>query len=358
MSDLPKLKVLIVAPALPLVGGQAVQAARLVEKFCDEPTVTVDLQAVNPIFLPALQKIKYVRTVLTTVRYLFDLLVRVRRYDVIHIFSASYFSFLLGPTPAVLIATLYGKRTILNYRSGEAEDHLKSSSLAVSIIRLFDLVITPSDYLVEVFAKFGLKARPIFNFVNAEEYGHGRRDTVKPVFLANRNLEPLYNVGCVIKAFSLIQKRHENASLTIAGDGSEKEKLCRLAEDLGLKNVEFVGPVPQTEMPALYAKADIYLNASNIDNMPNSVIEAFAAGTLVISTNAGGIPYVVTDGENGFLVERDDHKAMSEKAINVLENNDLAQKIIANAYTESSKYTWENVRSKWIELYRELADQE
>jgi glycosyltransferase involved in cell wall biosynthesis len=167
----------------------------------------------------------------------------------------------------------------------------------------------------------------------------------------------MYNVACVIKAFSLIQKRYENASLMIAGDGAEKERLCRLARDLDLKNVEFVGPVPQDAMPALYAKADIYLNASNIDNMPNSIIEAFAAGTLVISTNAGGIPYVVTDGENGYLVERDDHRAMAEKAINALENHDPAQRIIANAFTESAKYTWENVRGKWIDLYGELANQ-
>ncbi len=356
MSKSQPIKVLIVAPALPMVGGQAVQAQRLLEKFRAEPELKVDLQPINPPFFPNLQKIKYVRTVLTSIKYLFDLFVKIPRYDVIHIFSASFYSFLLAPTPAVLIAKLFRKKTILNYRSGNAENHLTHWRSAIPIIRLFDKIIVPSGYLVDVFAKFDLRAETIFNFVDTKKYDFRERKPLKPIFLSNRNFEELYNVGCVLRAFAEIRKKHGDAKLTVAGDGAEREKLHQLAKDLRLENVEFVGRIAPEEMPEFYNRADIYLNSPNIDNMPNSVIEAFAAGTPVISTNAGGIPYICTSGETGLLVETKDFEALAREAIRLLEDDALAQKIIANARRECLKYSWENVREHWLETYRKLAE--
>ncbi len=355
MTSLKPIKVLIVAPASPLIGGQTVQAKRLLEKFRDEPQLIVDLQPINPEFFPSLQKIKYVRTVLTTIKYIFDLLTKIPRYDVIHIFSASYFSFILAPTPALLIAKLFRKKTILNYRSGEAEDHLTRWKTSVSTIRIFDKVITPSNYLVDVFAKFGLKAESIFNFVDAEKYTFRERNPLKPIFLSNRNFEELYNVSCTLRAFALIQEKYSEAKLIVAGDGKEREKLHQLAKDLSLKNVEFLGRVQQDDMPNLYNRADIYLNSPNIDNMPNSIIEAFASGTAVVSTNAGGIPYIVINEKIGLLVDVDDHKSLAKKAIFLLENHKIAQDILNQARNENAKYNWENVREKWIEVYLGLS---
>jgi L-malate glycosyltransferase len=354
MKSSKPIKVLIVAPALPLIGGQTVQAQRLLEKFRNEPQLIVDLQPINPKFFPSLQKIKYVRTVLTTIKYIFDLLTKIPRYDVIHIFSASYFSFILAPTPALLIAKLFRKKTILNYRSGEAEDHLTRWKTSVSTIQMFDKVIAPSNYLVDVFAKFDIKSESIFNFVDAEKYTFRERNPLKPIFLSNRNFEELYNVSCVLRAFALIQEKYPEANLLVAGDGKEREKLHQLAKNLNLKNVEFLGRVQQNEMPNLYNRADIYLNSPNIDNMPNSIIEAFASGTAVVSTNAGGIPYIVTNEKNGLLVDIDNHELLAKKAIYLLEHCEIAQNIIINARNENAKFNWENVRLKWIELYSKL----
>ena len=355
MTEPKIIKVLIVAPALPLVGGQAVQAKRLLEKFRAEPNLQVDLQPINPQFFPALQKIKYVRTVLTTVKYLFDLLTKIPRYDVIHIFSASYFSFVLAQTPAVLIAKIFGVKTILNYRSGEAEDHLRRWRTAIPTMRLFDKIVVPSGYLVDVFAKFDLRAEAIFNFVDTDKYVFRGRDSLKPVFLSNRNFEKLYNVGCILRAFALIQKKYGDAKLIIAGGGAEKEKLRQLAKDLKLENVEFLGRVPQEQMPELYNRADVYLNSPNVDNMPGSIIEAFAAGVPVVSTDAGGIPYICKSGETALLVAKNDCEGLAREAIRLLEDDDLAKKIIATAAENCVKYSWENVRGEWLNAYRNLA---
>lgn len=356
----PLLRVLMVAPSLDILGGQAVQAARLFENFSREPGIEISMQPINPRLpglLGRLQKIKYVRTILTSAAYCAQLLWRVRRYDVVHIFSASYFSFVLAPTPAILASRLYGKRTVLNYRSGEAEDHLQRwRRTALPTIRLVDEIVAPSGYLVDVFGRFGFHARSIFNIVETSRFRFRERVPLKPVFFSNRNFEPLYNVSCTLRAFALIQKRFPEARLTLAGDGSLRGNLEALARELGLRNVEFIGRVAPSRMPELYDAADIYLNSPDIDNMPGSIIEAYAAGLPIVTTNAGGIPYIMTDGETGLMVERNDHAGLAEAAIRLLETEGLARKLARRAHEECRKYSWEAVRDEWLSLYRDLAE--
>jgi glycosyltransferase involved in cell wall biosynthesis len=352
------VRILMVAPILPIIGGQPVQAARLFDKFQKEQSLEIELQPINPPFFPRLQKIKYIRTFLTSFKYIADLLFKVPRNDVIHIFSASYYSFLLATTPAVLCAKLFGKKTILNYRSGEARDHLKTWKTSVMpTIRLFDLIVAPSGYLVDVFAEYGFKVQSIFNFVNGEGYPFRERKPVRPVFLSNRNFASLYNVSCTLRAFALIQEKIPEAKIIVVGDGEEKGKLHRLAEELNLRNIEFRGPILPEKMPEIYNQADIYLNSPNIDNMPNSIIEAFSCGLPVVSTNAGGIPYIVENEKTGLLVKTDDHEALARAAIRILESDELAQNLIVSAREECIKYSWTNVREQWLETYQQLASE-
>ncbi|HYK22079.1 MAG TPA: hypothetical protein VEV42_15175, partial [Pyrinomonadaceae bacterium] len=122
------MRVLIIAASLDILGGQAIQAERLIRHLENEPSVRVSFVPINPRLpgrLRKLQSIKYVRTVTTSILYCLKLLKQVPKHDVIHIFSAAYLSFLIAPTPAILIGKLFGKKILLNYHSGEAEDHLR-----------------------------------------------------------------------------------------------------------------------------------------------------------------------------------------------------------------------------------------
>src|SRR6185295_3116641 len=103
-------------------------------------------------------------------------------YDVVHIFSASYFSFVLAQTPAIIIAKLLGKKILLNYHSGEAEDHLTRWRSASPTIRLANEVAVPSEYLVRVFARFGIKARAINNLIELEHFTFRKRRPLAPRF--------------------------------------------------------------------------------------------------------------------------------------------------------------------------------
>jgi L-malate glycosyltransferase len=353
------IRLLLVAPALRILGGQAVQANYLLEHLRREAMFEVGFVAHNPRLpgpLRLLQSIKYVRTIITSLLYCINLLIQVPKYDIVHVFSASYLSFLLAPMPAIVVARFFGKKVILNYRSGEAEDHLRSwPRTAVPIMKLADELIVPSSYLVEVFNKFGLRASPIANIIDPERFKFRERRPLLPIFFSNRNLYPLYNVACILRAFGKIQERFPDARLIIAGDGSQRSSLESLATQLKLQNVEFRGRIASHKMNELYDEAHIFLNSSNIDNMPGSILESFASGMPVVSTSAGGIRCIVSHGSTGLLVPRNDHEGMASFAIKLLESPELASSLALNAYKECSAYTWAAVRKDWLAAYTRLA---
>jgi L-malate glycosyltransferase len=354
------LRVLIVAASLDILGGQAVQAERLVRHLQQEPSVEVSFLPINPRLpgkLRKLQSIKYVRTLTTSLLYIWNLLREVRKYDVVHIFSASYLSFLIAPTPAILVSKLYGKKIVLNYHSGEAEDHLRRwRRSTIPILNLTDAIAVPSEYLVRVFADFGLKATAIFNIIELDRFEFSERTHLRPIFLSNRNLEPHYGVDAVLRAFALVQQQVPEAVLTVVGDGSQRQALERLANELNLKNTSFKGRVEHDEIYRYYANADVFLNASRIDNQPLSHLEAFACGLPVVTTDAGGIPDIVTNGETGFVVAVDDHQGLAQAAMKLLDDHNKAATMALKARAECNKYTWETVCDRWLCLYREIIE--
>lgn len=352
------VRLLLVAPSLRILGGQAVQANYLLENLSRDPMFEVSFVPHNPRFpgpFRLLQRIKYVRTLATSLVYCINLLLKIPRHDIIHVFSASYLSFLLAPTPAIFIGRLFGRKVILNYHSGEAEDHLRCwPRTSVPIMKLADELIVPSPYLIDVFRKFGLQAHAISNVVDQDQFKFRERKPLRPIFLSNRNLYLLYNVACTLRAFARIQERFPEARLIVAGGGRQRPYLESLASELKLQNVEFRGLVSPGKMSELYDEADIYLNSSNIDNMPGSIIESFACGLPVVSTNAGGIRCIITHGRTGLLVPKNDNEAMASWAIRLLETPELAESIARNAYEECPAYTWPAVRETWVAAYLRL----
>ncbi len=354
-----KLRLLIIAPSFDILGGQSVQAARLLARLREEPELEIGFLPINP-RLPGifrkLQSIKYVRTLVTSLAYMASLLSRVPGYDVLHVFSASYLSFVIAPTPAILAGKLFGKKVLLNYHSGEADDHLRRwRRSALPTIGLADAVVVPSQYLVRVFAGYQVNARAIYNLIETSTFRFRTRSPLRPNFLSNRNLEIHYGVDRVLKAFAIIQRQIPEATLTIAGDGSQRESLQTLARTLDLRGTFFVGQVPPEAIHEQYDDADVYLNGSEIDNQPLSILEAFASGLPIVTTNAGGIPDIVTDCRTGFVVPCGDYERLATCALQLLSNQELAKEFSERGLEECRKYSWAAVRNSWFEVYHELS---
>jgi glycosyltransferase involved in cell wall biosynthesis len=357
MAAAKPIRILLVAPSLDILGGQSVQATRLLACLRKEPSLHLDFQPINPRLpgpLAGLQRIRFIRTLVTFALYVSQLGVRAWRYDVLHVFSAAYTSYMLWSLPALFFAKVYSKIIILNYRDGQAEDHLRNWKTALPTLRRMDVIVSPTPYLVDVFAKFGLRIRSISNIIDTGKFKYRERGKLAPVFLHNRILEPLYNIPCTLRAFQIIQRQYPVARLTIAHDGPSRAELEDLAQRLELRNTEFIGRVPHSKVAHLYDSADIYLTSPNFDCMPGSILECFASGLPVVATNAGGIPYIATDGKTALLIPCDDHEAMARSAIGLLEDPDLVKRLTRNALEECKNYEEDGVRGQWKQLYEQV----
>jgi L-malate glycosyltransferase len=345
--------VAIVAASLDILGGQGVQAQSLVQGFREDGH-DATLLAVNPKFPPGLRwlrRVRYVRTVLNQLLYIPGL-VRLASVDVAHVFSASYASFLLAPVPAMLAARMLNRYVVLHYHSGEAEDHLaRWGSLVHPWLRLADEIVVPSAYLKDVFARHGYQVRVIPNVVDLTSFDYRERRPLRPRLLSTRNLERYYRVDIIIEAFAKFQKAYPNATLTIAGYGSEERKLRALAASTTTGGVRFLGRIEPGWMPKLYADSDIFLNASEVDNQPVSILEAFASGLPVISTPTGDIGSMVRHGETGLLVPPADASAMAAAIGQTIQQPGRALQMAEQAREELRRHTWPAVREAWASVY-------
>lgn len=346
-------RIVVIAPSLEILGGHGVQARILLERFCKEG-VQFGFLPINPLFPPGLRRLRryaYIRTLINEALYIQSLR-RIQHADVVHVFSASYWSFLLAPVPAMLAARAFRKRIILNYHSGEAEDHLENwGHLVHPWLRLADEIVVPSEYLQTVFARYGYRTCVIPNIVDTSRFRYRERAPLRPRLLSNRNLEPHYRVDNSVKAFALLKAEYPDATLTVAGYGSEERRLRQLAALLGINGIRFVGRVEPQAMPRLYDEADIFVNSSVLDNQPISVLEAFAAGLAVVSTGTGDIATMVRDGETGLIVPPENPAAMAEAVATLLDDPNRALLMARRARKELEKHTWAQVKKLWLGVY-------
>lgn len=345
--------VALIAPSVEILGGHTVQVRDLAHGLRSEgyEVLFVPINPRCPLGLRWSRHVPYVRTVVNEALYV-PTLFRIRQADVVHIFSASYWSFVLAPLPAVLAGRGFGKRVVLHYHSGEAADHLARWGLLVHPwLRLADEIVVPSAYLGAVFARHGYRTRVIPNIVDTSRFAYRTRRPLRPVLLSTRNLEPHYGVDNTIRGFARVRARYPQAVLTVAGSGSEEGRLRRLAASLGVDGIRFVGRVEPEAMPRLCDEADIFVNSSVIDNQPVSVLEAFAAGLPVVSTGTGDLAALVRDGETGLVVPPEDPDAMADAVVRLLDDHESAATISRRARQEVESYTWPRVRHEWAAAY-------
>jgi L-malate glycosyltransferase len=353
-----QIRVAIVAPSLRYIGGQAVQADLLVRLWQKDPEVEVSFIEVDPRLPESLawaERIPGLRTILREPIYFWHLWRQLKRVDVAHIFSASYWSFLLAPAPAWFFAWLRGKKTIINYRSGEARDHLRRFRSGKFVLSRADKIVVPSGYLVDVFREFGLSAIVAPNLVDLSQFHYRERNPLRPHLVCTRGFSEYYSVDVVVKAFAEVKKQYPEAQLDLVGDGPLEGEVRRLVRDTNLTGVTFTGVASRSEIGNYYDRADIFINASWLDNMPVSVIEAFASGTPVVTTSPESMTYLVENERTGLLSPVGDEKALAANVIRLLREPGLTSTLVRNAHEQSQAYTWQAVRGQWLRIYQGLS---
>jgi glycosyltransferase involved in cell wall biosynthesis len=219
--------------------------------------------------------------------------------------------------------------------------------------------------LQRVFARHGLASEVIPNSVDLSLFAPrpaalpanaptaDTRPASAPVHLVvTRNLETIYDIPTALRTFARVRQQVPSARLTVAGSGPELDRLQALAQQLHIAPaVVFTGRLPNAEMAALLRSASCLLNTSQVDNMPVSVLEAFACGVPVVSTRAGGIPDMLQDGVTGLLAGVGDDAALATQVLRVLGDAGLAAHLRKAGLAEAQKYSWPRVKTLWLRAY-------
>ncbi len=197
----------------------------------------------------------------------------------------------------------------------------------------------------------------ITNFVDVARFAKKPIDAFKRVVAPNgekillhaSNFRKVKRVNDVINVFAEVNKQIPS-KLMMVGDGPERPVAEDLARQLGVSDhVRFVGK--QEQMEDIMNVSDIFLLTSEYESFGLSALEAMAAGAIVISTNAGGLPEINIDGVTGFMADVGDIKTMSQKAIEVLKDEILLAKMKNQAYEQACKFDIQNIIPLYEKLY-------
>lgn len=357
--NVAELQIGLVGPLPPPFGGMANQTLQLA-KLLRAEGATVELIQVNQSYRPHwVGQIKGIRAMLRLLLYTVQLWQAANRVQLFHVMANSGWSWHLYAAPVIWIGKIKGVPVIINYRGGEAQAFFDKAFFWVkpSLDRTTKIIV-PSGFLEAVFRKRGYTTRIVPNIIDLSRFSAKenamqalqQNDIIK--LLVARNLEAIYDNATVIRAFKLILEKIPSAQLTIAGSGYEEKDLKNLVNELNIKDsVTFTGRVDNQDMPTLYQNSDIMLNASLVDNMPIAILEALACGVPVVSTDAGGIPYLVEHGKTALLVPKKDPSAMAEAVLSLLNDESRMKQIRNNGLESIQQYTWPNVKDNLLSVY-------
>jgi glycosyltransferase involved in cell wall biosynthesis len=359
-GNTPRLRLGLVGPLPPPSGGMANQTRQLASLLRAEG-LDVSLVRTNEPHRPAwLASLRGIRGLVHQIPYRRALARMTRQIDVMHVMANSGWAWHLLAAPAVAAGAAQGVPVVVNYRGGLAREFLsRSASSVIATLRRAAALVVPSRFLEEVFAQHGLAAQVIPNVVDLAVFTPGAagvRLERRTHVVITRNLEALYGIDTALHALALLRQLVPDLRVSIAGSGPERAALERLSSSLGLANVvRFTGRLETSDIACLYRDADLVLNPSRADNTPNSLLEAAACGVPIVTTNVGGVPYLVEHGRTAWLVPADSPREMAEAMSHVLGDADLRQQLCAAASELAASCSWTVVRNQWLGLYRRLA---
>ena len=220
-------------------------------------------------------------------------------------------------------------------------------------------VLSPSAYTMELMRDFRNDILVLPYGMDLSQYQFRLRNSPKLKMLTMRAFHSMYNLHLAPQVLALLVNEYKmEAQLVMTGsdkgDGT-LEKVIETAKRLNVHEyLNITGFVPRKKLPSIINSADILLNTTNVDNTPVSVLEAMACGLCVVSTNVGGIPYLLGDEQDALLVPPGDVGAMAAAVRRVLIKPGLAERLSRNARHKAEQFDWSMILPKWETLFQEL----
>jgi glycosyltransferase involved in cell wall biosynthesis len=213
--------------------------------------------------------------------------------------------------------------------------------------------VAPSGYLLNAFQKRNFSNLVFIpNTIDLKEYPNAnKRDTTIPKLLWVRSFAALYNPKMAVDVLKSLQKQYPNAELCMVGpnkDGSLEETRAYAKRQNVV--VTFTGRLSKTEWVTLSEKYNVFINTTNFDNTPVSVIEAMCLGLPVVTTNVGGIPFLLEHQKTALLVDAEAVIQMSDSILEIMQNADLRNALVKNGRKHVESFDWQQVKQKWAEV--------
>lgn len=297
---------------------------------------------------------------------LLDMLVTIlSRYKDIHVLIIQVYSGLSFVYVDICswFGKLLGLPTIFHVHGGDIPSLIeKKPGWAQRVFKRADIVVVPSIYLAQSIKQIGFSPVVIPNIVDLSRYQYRRVDsaTLKLVWL--RAFHSIYNPTLAAKTLVELNKRGHEPFLIMVGpdkhDGSFSDFLQMVKAYGVMDQTNITGRIPNDQVPEVLSQGDIFINTTNVDNTPVSVIEAMACGLCIVSTNVGGIPYLLENGVDALLVPPDDPKAMAEAIIQIINDPSLAAKLSSNARKKAETFDWSIVVHQWENLFSDILTNE
>jgi glycosyltransferase involved in cell wall biosynthesis len=293
---------------------------------------------------------------------LLTILIKRKNYQIAEVDVFSGPSFLWAELSALLIRVL-NKPLILTLHGGNLPELAKRNPNRVKrVLASANTVVAPSAYLQKQLCQYREDIHVLPNPVNISDYTFRLRTSPAPNLVWVRAFHEIYNPSLAPKMLHELLKNWPKAHLTMVGpdkgDGSLK-RMLELAVSLGVRDhITITGGVPSDEIPKFLQEGDIFINTTHIDNTPVSMIEAMACGLCIISTNVGGISYLVEDEKEALLVPPDNPSAMAKTIERLLSNNRISESISLNARLKAENFNWPKIANQWNTLLIELIEHE
>jgi len=213
--------------------------------------------------------------------------------------------------------------------------------------------ISPSIYLQNVFSNAGFDVKYLPNFIDIKEYPFRDRKRVAVKLFWLRSFHQIYNPFLAVRVLKVLVEKGYDAKLCMVGparNGIDKGVLV-LAEKLKVTDrLKITGQLSKKDWIKISENYDIFINTTNFDNHPVSVLEAMALGMPVVSTNVGGLSYLIDNEINGMLVPPKNEALFADAIIDLLNNPDKALELARNARIKAESFAWESLKGKWIDI--------
>ena len=278
---------------------------------------------------------------------------KLRSHDVVHIPCDSPSQIVRQALLAIILTRFFGKKPVLHFVSVGIEQVLDRHRRWVApILRLADCSVAGSRYVQRALGRIGLEVRLLPQPVDVDQIGHRVRRKLQPKILVNTRLEPDLNVAAAIKAFRLVKQKYPRAELVIVGDGPQRECLADMVASGNINGVEFRGFAEPADLRRQYDECDLFLHCPLVDESPVALVKAFASGLPIVTTDADGLLHMVRDKVNALVVPLGDHVKLSDAMIELVENQELCERLSQQGKAEAEKYLWSRVRQDWVNLYK------